>query len=164
MIKELLKAISGDVRERASSPFLGAYTIVSIIINWKALVILFTSELHGSGLVEEAAKALLPVKTSIGYPLMIALGVSLGYPTLKAAISTFNIYARMLEIRAEDKLEILREDLNLKKDPIENLIRHINDHDYYEKIGYHDLKRLHDYLPDIESLLIEDKTSSKNNT
>ncbi|NKJ68219.1 hypothetical protein EX191_10500 [Vibrio chemaguriensis] len=163
MIKELISSISGNVRERASSPLLGSYTIAAVIVNWKALVVLFTSERSGGQLVEEVSSVVPSLEISIGYPMAIALAISLGYPTLRAMVSTFNTYSRLLEIKAEYKLEDLKESLDLKRDPIENLIKHINEHDYYEKIGYHDLKRLVDYLPDEESLLIKrDKFNSNN--
>ncbi|MBO2650816.1 hypothetical protein [Shewanella algae] len=157
LLKEVLKSLSGNMRERVSSPLLGSYTIAAAAVNWKSIVVLFTSKNTGTKLVEEVLSVTPEIEVAIGYPIAIAIAISVVYPSLRAVISTFNAYARIFEIKAEFRLENIKEQLNIKKDPIENLIKHLHEGGYYEKVGYHDLKRLMEYLPDEESLLIKSK-------
>ncbi|EGR4133453.1 TPA: hypothetical protein ACMDQE_003474 [Vibrio cholerae] len=156
MIKEIISSLSGNVRERASSPILGSYTVTALLVNWKAIVVLFTSELSGGLLVQEILSVSPPLDVAVLYPMLMAVAISLGYPTLRAVISSFNTYSRLLEIKAEYKLEMLKDNLSLRRDPIDNLIRQLYVDDYYDKISYHDLKRLLDALPKEKDLLIRD--------
>lgn len=52
----------------------------------------------------------------------------------------------------------LNEKIAIKKDDIESVIQALQDS--YEKIGYHDLKRIHDALPNEEELLINSPNKS----
>lgn len=163
MIKELISSVSGNLRERASSPILGTYTIAVTIISWKALVVLFTSDAKGMELVTEIQKVAPKIEVLLIYPIAISVFVSIAYPTIKALVSAFNTYSRVIEIKAEYRLEEIKERLSIKQDPIETLIRSLSQGDYYEKIGYHDLKRLLEYLPDEESLLIKKRSEESAN-
>jgi len=156
LLKEFFSSVSGSIRERASSPLLGSYTFAALLCNWKPIVILFTSEKTGTSLVSEISLALPDLMTGAIYPLIFAFAFSLLYPTVKAAIGTFNTASRIMELRSEYRLEEWKERVSLKKNDIESLIESINDLYSRDKIGYHDLKRIKDALPSPDDLKIKE--------
>lgn len=158
MLKEITESISSGLKERTSSPILGSYTVAAIACNWKSLVILFTSNSNGIELVEEVSGAYPGIYQSLAYPLVFALVFSVVYPTLKAMISTFNISARIIELKAEYRLEVIKEKISIKRNDVESIISLIENS--YEKIGYHDLKRIKEILPDEDELLINQPNKS----
>lgn len=63
----------------------------------------------------------------------------------------------MIEIKVEANLEAIKEELRewreaKRKDRVESLLKSLEDIVVEDKLGYHDLKRIMDILPDEESL------------
>ncbi|MGO2511783.1 hypothetical protein [Marinomonas polaris] len=157
MIKDFINSLSGNIRERTQSPLLGSYTVALIACNWKPLVVLFTSEASGSILVQEISEEFSGFFWGLGVPLLAALLFSVLYPTTKAVVGVLNSRARMLEIKVEARLEQAREEFrewqeSKRQDRVDAVIKSLDDIILEDKLGYHDLKRIMDILPDEESL------------
>ena len=157
MIKEFVSSLSGNIRERTQSPLLGSYTIALIACNWKPITVLFTSQATGRPLVQEVSSEFSGFFWGLGVPLMVAIVFSILYPTVKALIGSLNSRARMIEIKVEANLEAIKEDLRewreaKRKDRVDSLLKSLEDIVVEDKLGYHDLKRIMDILPDEESL------------
>ncbi|KZN52138.1 hypothetical protein N474_23575 [Pseudoalteromonas luteoviolacea CPMOR-2] len=158
MLKELVESFSSNIKERASSPVLGSYTVAAIGCNWKSLVVLFTSEKSGVELVNEVVSVFPGLEQGLIYPAGFAIVFSLLYPSLKAIISTFNTYARIIELKAESRLEDIKERIGINRSDIDSIIESI--YSSHEKIGYHDLKRIREALPNEEDLMIKKPNKS----
>jgi hypothetical protein len=154
MFKEVMGSIGSNLNERVASPLLGAYTIAVIAMNWKCLVVLFTSEARGINLVQEVTSVYPGVLYSLALPMLVALGFSILYPTIKALIASSTTAARILELRSEKRLEELKERLALSKHDVEHVIEQLERLYQNDKLGYHELKRILDVLPDEEHLRI----------
>lgn len=92
------------------------------------------------------------IKQGLIYPLIFALVFSVLYPSVKALISSLNSAAKILELKSEYRIEELKEKIAIKRDDVESIIQAL--YSAYEKIGYHDLKRIKEALPDEDDLLI----------
>lgn len=157
MIKEFVSSLLGNVRERGQSPLLGSYSIALMACNWKPIVVLFTSQATGKPLVQEVSSEFSGFCLGLGMPLIVAIAFSILYPTTKALIGSLNSRARMIEVKVEEKLEAIKEDLREKReskrrDRVESLLKSLEDIVAQDKLGYHDLKRIMDILPDEEHL------------
>ena len=161
MFKDLLSSVSGNIKERASSPILGSYSIAAIICNWKPLVVLFTSKNSGTSLINEVVYVQPGLQQGLIYPLIFSLAFSVIYPSIKALISSFNSVAKIIELKSEYRIEELKERIAIKKDDVETIIQAL--HNTYERIGYHDLKRIKEALPDEDELLINSAKKSAGN-
>jgi len=158
MLTDLAQSIAENFKERISNPLLGAFTAFAIAANWKPLVVLFTSELKGRFLAGEITMVSPSIYDGIFLPAILALCFAFIYPNLKIFISMVNSAFRISEIKIEYRIIKAKRDLFEEKDPIESLIQHLSSGDYYEKIGYHSLKRLKDALPKEEDLLIKSES------
>ncbi|WMB73725.1 hypothetical protein RA178_03620 [Shewanella oncorhynchi] len=158
MLKDLLASVSGNIKERASSPILGSYSIAAIICNWKPLVVLFTSKNSGTALINEVLSVQPELQQGLIYPLIFSLAFSVIYPSIKALILSFNSMAKIIELKSEYRIEELKESIAIKRDDVETIIQALNN--AYEKIGYHDLKRIKEALPDENDLLINSEKKS----
>lgn len=157
MIKEFFSSMSGNIRERAQSPLLGSYTIAVIACNWKPLVVLFTSKSTGVSLVKEVSSEFSGPLWGLGVPLMIAVVFSVLYPAAKALIGALNSRARIMEISVEARLEEVKEEHrewreSKRKDRVESMLKSLEEIVVEDKLGYHDLNRILDILPDEEDL------------
>ncbi len=156
MLKEAVASVAENLKERASSPLLGAYTVAAIACNWEPLVVLITSAKKGVELASEVALVYPGIHQSLLYPAMFALSFALLYPTLKAMIAMFNTGARIMELRVEYRMEEWKERVSLKRNDVESVIRSLAELARTDQIGYHDLKRIYDVLPLAEHLQIGD--------
>lgn len=154
MLKEAIGSLADNFKERASSPILGSYTVAALLCNWKPAVVVLTSKSTGGTLIEEINAVLPGVLQGLIYPLGFALAFSVLYPTLKAAIAAFNTGARIMELKSEHRLEEWKDRVAAKKSDVESVISVLVDLANRDKIGYHDLKRIHDSLPRPEDLEI----------
>ncbi|SOC51443.1 hypothetical protein SAMN05421509_101301 [Chromohalobacter canadensis] len=169
MIKEFINSLSGNIRERTQSPLLGSYTIVVIACNWKPIVVLLTSQASGATLVQEVSSEFSGLFLGVGVPLMVAITFSILYPVTKALIGSLNSRARMVEIKVEANLEEVREGLrewreSKRKDRVESLLKSLDGIVMEDELGYHDLKRIMDILPDEESLRAKKPNKSTQST
>lgn len=158
MFKDLLSSLSGNIKERVSSPILGSYSIAAIICNWKPLVVLFTSKNSGISLINEVVYVQPELQQGLIYPLIFSLAFSVIYPSIKALISSFNSVAKTIELKSEYRIEELKERIAIKKDDVDTIIQALRN--TYERIGYHDLKRIKEALPDEDELLIHSEKKS----
>jgi hypothetical protein len=154
-LKEALASVVENLKERASSPILGYYTAATLAYNWKPIVVLFTSESKGTALTDEIAKFLPGATQSLLYPFIFAVAFSVVYPSLRAAVATLNTTAQIWELRAELRLAEWRELLANKRSDVETVISSINELAATDNIGYHDLKRIVDALPNPDDLKID---------
>lgn len=157
MWKDLINSLAGNMRERASSPILGSYTIAAIVCNWKPLVILFTSKETGTALANEIQSAFPDLQQGLLIPIIVSLIFSVLYPTLKSTISALNAYTKMLELKAEQRLENLRQQSKLKPIDVPQIIHAIDEN--YDNIGYHELLKIRRSLPHEEDLLIKNENN-----
>jgi hypothetical protein len=167
VIKDLAESLSSNIKERFTSPLLGAYTIALAFANWKVLVIAMTSKSTTFRLIDELTLVYPGVIESLLYPLGFALTFSVCYPTVKSAIGTLTSAAKLLDLRNESRLVNERERLFVKKQNFEQVtvdstIRQLSELIDEDKLGYHDLKRILDVLPGEEDLEIKWKRSEKN--
>ncbi|WP_345304713.1 hypothetical protein [Lysobacter hankyongensis] len=141
-------------RSRASSPLLGSYTVAALACNWKVVVVLLTSKKTGVYLVAATTSVFPGPTQSLFYPFVFAIAFSLLYPSLKAVIATFNTGARIMELRSEYRMGEWKERVAAKQGDVESVIGALVDLANRDKIGYHDLKRIHDVLPKPDELQI----------
>lgn len=148
VLKETVTSVAENFKERAASPLLGSYTVAALACNWKPIVVLATSQKKSVDLIAETVSVFPGFTQSLLYPAAFALGFALLYPTLKAAIATFNTQARIMDLRAEYRMEEWKERLSVKRrSDVEAIIETLMDLTSHDRIGYHDLKRIHDVLP-----------------
>lgn len=159
MIKDLAESLSNNIKERFTSPLLGAYTVALAFANWKFLVIVFTSKSHSFQLIDELDLVFPGAIKAFIYPILFALTFSLLYPTIKSWIGTLTSLAKIVDLRNESKVINAREKLfvkqqNFEQVTVDSTIRQLTELINEDRLGYHDLKRILDILPSEEDLRI----------
>lgn len=162
MIKDLAESLSSNIKERFTSPLLGAYTVALAFANWKFLVIAFTSKNHSFQLIDELESVFPGALEAFGNPLLFALTFSLLYPTIKSWIGTLTSIAKIVDLRNESRVVNAREKLfvkqqNFEQVTVDSTISQLTDLVSEDRLGYHDLKRILDVLPSEEDLRINRK-------
>jgi hypothetical protein len=162
VIKDLAESLSNSIKERITSPLLGAYTVALLFSNWQVLVILFTSKGKGFQLIDELNLVYQGPEKSLIYPLIFALGFSAIYPITKAVIGALGSMAKYIDLVSEGAIESVKQRMAYNRSrndqvTIDGVIKQLEGLYAEDRIGYHELKRILDVLPREEDLIITRK-------
>jgi hypothetical protein len=152
LIQEVANSLSNNLKQRVSSPLLGAYTLAAVMINWRGIVVLFTSKNNGLTLVDEILSVSPLLVEAIVYPLVFAFLFLIIFPSLKTILTWFESRLEIHELNMKNHVNLMYREGNI--DPLDNLIESLEDKGYYDKVSYHDIKRLMDSLPKQSDLVI----------
>jgi effector-binding domain-containing protein len=89
MLDDVKESLKEAVRERISSPLLGSYILFSLLLHWRAIVVLIWSEQKGLARVNEVAPLLPNSFWSFALPTIGAIAFSFGYPLIKSWYARF---------------------------------------------------------------------------
>lgn len=108
MLKDLINSIFHSSHERLRNPFVSSFIISTIILNWKAILILILSDLNIEARIFLVSKLYLTIYSCLIYPLCIALFYVIILPYLMQGIAILIKKAKTKQIENYFSEEILK--------------------------------------------------------
>lgn len=124
MVKETFVSFFGNLKERTSNPFLGTFTAIYIVMNWKIFYAVFNFQ------------ETVPVKDRIAYLIELLKDVAIWWPIFFTFIGVLVLY--LTKIAARYSGDFLKYKIYPKVDKL------IGDKTIYTKDEYEKLQKEHD--------------------